>query len=205
MFENTQEAIVDSETWHLAQKLIGTPRRSDTIGEANPLTGLVFCADCGAKMYNHRSRPYTNQDGRKIPGFDGYDCSTHKLSTRRVEGSCCSHHISTKALREYPISTAIAKIISSAQAKMKLPSGLESSLRSKKPLCRSRVGRKVEATRRKMIATNDNGEGGKSGDFPPCFVAIKSIIIEYFGGRRMLKDSISKFYQKHHSKIARQY
>lgn len=100
MFENTQEAIVDSETWHLAQKLIGTPRRSDTIGEANPLTGLVFCADCGAKMYNHRSRPYTNQDGRKIPGFDGYDCSTHKLSTRRVEGSCCSHHISTKALRE---------------------------------------------------------------------------------------------------------
>ena len=100
VFENTQEAIVDSETWHLAQKLIGTPRRSDTIGEANPLTGLVFCADCGAKMYNHRSRPYTNQDGRKIPGFDGYDCSTHKLSTRRVEGSCCSHHISTKALRE---------------------------------------------------------------------------------------------------------
>lgn len=100
VFENTQEAIVDSETWHLAQKLIGTPRRSDTIGEANPLTGLVFCADCGAKMYNHRSRPYTNQDGRKIPGFDGYDCSTHKLSRRRVEGSCCSHHISTKALRE---------------------------------------------------------------------------------------------------------
>lgn len=76
VFENTQEAIVDSETWHLAQKLIGTPRRSGTIGEANPLTGLVFCADCGAKMYNHRSRPYTNQEGRKIPGFDGYDCST---------------------------------------------------------------------------------------------------------------------------------
>lgn len=105
VFENTQEAIVDSETWHLAQKLIGTPRRSDTIGEANPLTGLVFCADCGAKMYNHRSRPYTNQDGRKIPGFDGYDCSTHKLSTRRVEGSCCSHHISTKALRELVLYT----------------------------------------------------------------------------------------------------
>ena len=105
VFENTQEAIVDSETWHLAQKLIGTPRRSGTIGEANPLTGLVFCADCGAKMYNHRSRPYTNQEGRKIPGFDGYDCSTHKLSTRRVEGSCCSHHISTKALRKLVLYT----------------------------------------------------------------------------------------------------
>lgn len=83
VFENTQEAIVDSETWHLAQKLIGTPRRSDTIGEANPLTGLVFCADCGAKMYNHRSRPYTNQDGRKIPGFDGYDCTSSQPAELR--------------------------------------------------------------------------------------------------------------------------
>ncbi len=24
--------------------------------EANPLTGLVFCADCGVRMYNHRKK-----------------------------------------------------------------------------------------------------------------------------------------------------
>ena len=54
IFENTHEAIIDKETWELVQKLRKTPRRKDTLGEANPLTGLVFCADCGAKMYNHR-------------------------------------------------------------------------------------------------------------------------------------------------------
>ena len=53
IFENTHEAIVDPETWHLAQKIRETVRRTDGTGAANPLTGLVFCADCGSKMYNH--------------------------------------------------------------------------------------------------------------------------------------------------------
>ncbi|NLB56001.1 MAG: hypothetical protein GX811_09600 [Lentisphaerae bacterium] len=29
-------------------------RRTDTIGEANPLTGLLFCSDCGSRLFNHR-------------------------------------------------------------------------------------------------------------------------------------------------------
>ena len=29
------------ETWELAQKLRKTPKRTDTLGEANPLTGLL--------------------------------------------------------------------------------------------------------------------------------------------------------------------
>ena len=57
IFENTHEAIVDAETWELAQKLRKTPRRHDTLGEANPLTGLVFCADCGAKMRRTPTEP----------------------------------------------------------------------------------------------------------------------------------------------------
>ena len=54
IFENTHEAIIDPETWQLAQQVKRTVRRTDTTGVANPFTGLVFCADCGAKMYNHR-------------------------------------------------------------------------------------------------------------------------------------------------------
>lgn len=55
VFEGTQEPIIDAYTYQLAQKLIGTPRRHDTLGEANPLTGLVFCADCGAKRKSTQS------------------------------------------------------------------------------------------------------------------------------------------------------
>lgn len=101
IFEGTQEPIIDQYTFQLAQKLIGTPRRHDSLGKANPLTGLVFCADCGAKMYNHRAKPFVDRHGKKNPGFDGYDCSTYKLSSRKTtETKCKSHHISTKALRE---------------------------------------------------------------------------------------------------------
>ena len=82
IFENTHEAIVDAETWELAQKLRKTPRRHDTLGEANPLTGLVFCADCGAKMMNHRSRGGT--ENNPYPS-DFYDCSTYTLAHQILE------------------------------------------------------------------------------------------------------------------------
>lgn len=98
VFENTHEAIVDADTWHLAQHTKRTKRRTDTTGVANPLTGLMFCADCGAKMYNHRNthagdsdKPYTN---------DLYNCSTYTLSQQREKRVCSSHSISTRAVRE---------------------------------------------------------------------------------------------------------
>lgn len=101
VFEGTQEPIIDVETWQLVQRLVETPRRNDTLGYSNPLTGLVFCADCGAKMYNHRARPYVDKYGKKYPGYDSYDCSTYNLSSRHSgEANCKRHYISTKALRE---------------------------------------------------------------------------------------------------------
>ena len=101
IFENTHEAIVNTETWELAQKLRKTPRRHDTLGEANPLTGLVFCADCGAKMYNHRSR---GTESKPYP-YDAFECSTYKLAGQKRSAACCGHHISTKALRELILET----------------------------------------------------------------------------------------------------
>ena len=95
IFENTHEAIVDKETWELAQKLRKTPRRIDTWGEANPLTGLLYCADCGAKMYNHRSKGGT--ENNPYPS-DFFDCSTYTLAHQKHDTACCGHYISTKAL-----------------------------------------------------------------------------------------------------------
>jgi len=101
VFEGTQEPIIDIETWQLVQRLVETPRRNDKLGYSNPLTGLVYCSDCGAKMYNHRARAYVDKNGKKYSALDDYDCSTYKLSSRRAgEANCKSHYISTKALRE---------------------------------------------------------------------------------------------------------
>ena len=101
IFENTHEAIVDKETWELAQKLRKTPRRHDTIGEANPLTGLLYCADCGAKLYNHRSR---GNAAKPYPS-DWFDCSTYTLARQYHDSACSNHHISTKALRTLILET----------------------------------------------------------------------------------------------------
>lgn len=106
VFENTQEAIVDEQTWRLAQELRKTVRRPDRKGEANPLTGLVYCADCGAKMYNARGRSGQNKDmlgqptGKQRPDYDIYTCSTYRIGSRRFEKKCSQHYIRTVVLRE---------------------------------------------------------------------------------------------------------
>jgi DNA invertase Pin-like site-specific DNA recombinase len=81
IFENTHEAIVDRETWETAQRCRKTVRRTDTLGEANPLSGLVLCRDCGAKMYNHRKPTPTKYVNKKVYNCirsprDIYTCST---------------------------------------------------------------------------------------------------------------------------------
>ena len=111
IFENTHEAIVDKETWELAQQIRKTVKRTDTVGVANPLMGLVYCADCGAKLYNHRGRSQATKENRGIDPisglypYDHYDCSTYALTCCRTEVECGSHYISTKALRTLILET----------------------------------------------------------------------------------------------------
>ncbi|MCL1821088.1 MAG: recombinase family protein [Oscillospiraceae bacterium] len=105
IFENTHEPIVSQGTWDTVQKLRGTPRRIDHLGEANPLTGKLFCADCGAKMYNHRraaptvhkknGKTYTENNPQDV-----YQCSTHKLTKYKSGEACSLHHILTSSVRE---------------------------------------------------------------------------------------------------------
>ena len=102
IFKDTHEPIVDRETWELAQKLRKTPKRIDTFGVANPLTGLLYCADCGEKMYNHRSRGGTKSN--PYPS-DFFDCSTYTLSRQKRYKACTGHYINTKALRALVLET----------------------------------------------------------------------------------------------------
>ena len=104
IFENTHEAIIDKETWELVQRLRGTPKRHDFAETPNPLTGILFCADCGAKLYNNTEKARAMREG-KTPdpqtGYynsDHYDCKNYKLSRVREKTTCTTHYINTNSL-----------------------------------------------------------------------------------------------------------
>ena len=102
IFENTHEPIVTKETWELAQCALKSKKRTDTLGVANPLTGLLYCADCGQRLYNHRRGP---QNAQGVFQSDSYNCSTYMLSRKRETMECSSHHVSTKASRALILKT----------------------------------------------------------------------------------------------------
>ena len=97
IFPNAHPAIIDQETFDTVQKLRHTPRRIDTLGEANPLTGLLWCVDCGEKLYNHRKSKPEKPTHKKLR--DDYHCKTYKLSNSKFDTQCSPHHISTEAIR----------------------------------------------------------------------------------------------------------
>ena len=90
VFNGTHEAIVDAETWHTAQKCLKVKRRRTSTGEPNPLTGLVYCGDCGSRMYNHRWQLAWKYDSQ-----DAYVCQRYS----KYPPKCTSHFIRTSALR----------------------------------------------------------------------------------------------------------
>ena len=112
IFPDTHEGIIESEMWENAQKLRKTVKRVDSLGEANPLTGKMLCADCGARMYNHRkpyetphyTNPNTGKTYMRAP-TDVYSCSTHGKGQRGFEKACSLHHIQTKIVRELVLDT----------------------------------------------------------------------------------------------------
>ena len=48
---NTHEPLIDEETFELAQKRIATRQRPTKVDEIDLFSGLLFCGDCGYKMY----------------------------------------------------------------------------------------------------------------------------------------------------------
>jgi len=90
IFENTHEAIIDQDTFDNVQRIRNNVRRyPDGWGEAHPLTGLMYCADCGGKMYVHRTNngkriaQYTCSQYSKVPV--GVLCGTqHRINAEVV-------------------------------------------------------------------------------------------------------------------------
>lgn len=82
-FEHTHEPIIDEITWETVQKIRAGKRRKTRMGGVNKYSGLLFCADCGAKMYFYRKR---DED----PKSYSFNCSHYR---NNVQEKCTPHRI----------------------------------------------------------------------------------------------------------------
>ncbi|MCL2671362.1 MAG: recombinase family protein [Clostridiales bacterium] len=99
IFEDTHEAIIDPVTWQTAQRCRTVKRRTDTMGESNPLTGLLYCSDCGRRLFNHRARAreHTKPNGNVVhlSARDEYVCQCYCNPGAAVP-DCSMHFIMSK-------------------------------------------------------------------------------------------------------------
>lgn len=91
IFENTHEAIVDRETYDIVQRIRNGRRRRTPMGEMPLLSGMVFCADCGAKLYQVRSTKFR-------PGQEYMVCATYR---KKGNDQCTSHQIRNSVIEEF--------------------------------------------------------------------------------------------------------
>lgn len=87
IFENTQEVIIDRQTFDSVQKIRQCKRRPSRMGEMSSLSGMVYCADCGKKMYLCRCTT--------MKQAEYFNCSTYRKKKKNL---CTSHQITVKAV-----------------------------------------------------------------------------------------------------------
>ena len=86
-FPNTHEPLVDEETFELAQKRLATRHRPIKAAEIDIFSGLLYCADCGYKMY-------FGQSANATPNKHYYTCGAYRNRART--GSECTAHLIRK-------------------------------------------------------------------------------------------------------------
>ncbi len=89
IFENTQEPIIDKETFDIVQKIRESRRRPTEMGEMSVLSGMLYCADCGQKMYLCRCTT--------MKQAEYFNCSSYRKKKKRT---CSSHQITVHAVEE---------------------------------------------------------------------------------------------------------
>ena len=87
-FENTHPAIIDRETWDMAQKELSQRHRPTRTGEMGLFSGLVFCADCGSRLHLRRSAGWTYEQ----------ECYTCSGTQSRIK--CTAHYIRSVVLEQ---------------------------------------------------------------------------------------------------------
>lgn len=90
IFEGVHEAIIDCQTWEMVQRIReGTKRRQPKNTEKHMFSGLLYCADCGRKLYFNVNHPNTE--------LKYFNCSNYKGN----RGTCTdTHYIRADALEQ---------------------------------------------------------------------------------------------------------
>ncbi len=100
IFKNTHEPIIDEYTWNIAKQLRNNRKKPTRSGKKSIFSGLLFCNDCGKKMYFQS--PVID-----LKAKDHYRCSSYKNDT----SVCTSHYISDKVLQVLVLEN-IQKVVS---------------------------------------------------------------------------------------------
>jgi len=100
IFKNTHEPIIDEYTWNIAKQLRNNRKKPTRSGKKSIFSGLLFCNDCGKKMYFQS--PVTDLNAK-----DHYRCSSYKKNI-----SLCTSHWITDEVLQVLVLENIQKVIS---------------------------------------------------------------------------------------------
>ena len=89
IFKNTHEAIINEATFETVQNIRNGRRRWTPMGEMPILSGMVYCADCGNKLYQVR--------GRSLPQSEYMVCATYRKKGKSV---CEAHQIRNSVIEQ---------------------------------------------------------------------------------------------------------
>lgn len=87
IFKNTHPAIVDEETFMLVQELREHRRRPAKSGIVSMFSGLLYCADCGEKLYYSVTNNYRREQAY-------FFCSSYRKNSE----VCSAHYIREKVV-----------------------------------------------------------------------------------------------------------
>ena len=97
VFENTHEAIVDAALWERAQQVLSNRSPQQRRMQADTaLASLMYCADCGKRMYCERVSAQRKSGQRHE--VTRFRCASHTISRHWEHGICSTNQIAETVL-----------------------------------------------------------------------------------------------------------
>ena len=104
IFKDTHPAIIDRETFALVQELRKHRRRPTKSGIVSPFSGLLYCADCGEKLYYSVTNNYKREQAY-------FFCSSYRKNSE----VCSAHYIREKVVEQIVLES-MQRILLNVQA-----------------------------------------------------------------------------------------